>query len=215
MKRASDTVLGHNMFIYTENNPVMNTDSTGYCYDYSDEDNDGSRDANQTDGCGSGGSVWDPFGGSNKTSSGGGTWGGNVSVGGVSGSSGTINDIFPTGINSGSGSSLSGSYASTIYDFWGKFVFSGNGVIFSQYESWDAIYEYVAYLREHNLATKPGIKGGGNYLNYDGLLPSGTYKEYRVSSSPGSYERLLFETSTGVWIYTPNHYHTFIYLGAT
>jgi len=65
------------------------------------------------------------------------------------------------------------------------------------------------------LATKPGIKGGGNYLNYDGLLPSGTYKEYRVSSSPGSYERLLFETSTGVWIYTPNHYHTFIYLGAT
>jgi RHS repeat-associated protein len=29
--QASDTVLGHNMFTYTENNPVMNTDPTGYC----------------------------------------------------------------------------------------------------------------------------------------------------------------------------------------
>jgi len=31
MLKASSTVLSHNMFIYTENNPVMNTDSSGYC----------------------------------------------------------------------------------------------------------------------------------------------------------------------------------------
>lgn len=31
MLKASNTVLGHNMFTYTENNPVMNTDPTGYC----------------------------------------------------------------------------------------------------------------------------------------------------------------------------------------
>lgn len=31
MLKASNTVLGHNMFAYTENNPVMNTDANGYC----------------------------------------------------------------------------------------------------------------------------------------------------------------------------------------
>lgn len=30
MLKASHTVLGHNMFAYTENNPVMHTDPTGY-----------------------------------------------------------------------------------------------------------------------------------------------------------------------------------------
>lgn len=31
MLKASHTVLGHNMFTYTENNPVMHTDPSGYC----------------------------------------------------------------------------------------------------------------------------------------------------------------------------------------
>lgn len=39
--KASDTVLGHNMFAYTENNPINNRDDSGYCsfsinYDFSD-----------------------------------------------------------------------------------------------------------------------------------------------------------------------------------
>ncbi len=31
MLKASNTVLGYNMFTYTENNPVMNVDPSGYC----------------------------------------------------------------------------------------------------------------------------------------------------------------------------------------
>ena len=38
MLKASNTVLGHNMFIYVENNPVMYTDSTGYSCDFYDEE---------------------------------------------------------------------------------------------------------------------------------------------------------------------------------
>ncbi|MGD9909804.1 MAG: RHS repeat-associated core domain-containing protein [Candidatus Izemoplasmatales bacterium] len=54
--KASNTVLGHNMFSYTENNPVNFVDFGGYCYDWTDEDGDGDRNDQQDDGgCGSGG----------------------------------------------------------------------------------------------------------------------------------------------------------------
>ncbi len=37
MIQSSSSVLGNNLFTYTENNPVMNVDPTGYCYELVDE----------------------------------------------------------------------------------------------------------------------------------------------------------------------------------
>lgn len=56
MLKASNTVLGHNMFTYTENNPVMNTDPTGYIYCFMNAN----QDVN-SNGCIGGGRGSSPF----------------------------------------------------------------------------------------------------------------------------------------------------------
>ncbi|MDL2295918.1 hypothetical protein LJC18_03885 [Lachnospiraceae bacterium OttesenSCG-928-E19] len=64
---------------------------------------------------------------------------------------------------------------------------------------------------ENNLANH---KGGKDYINKDGKLPEGQYKEFDLNPSQkgvarGS-ERIVIEKNTGKTYYTPDHYETFI-----
>ncbi|MCD4827674.1 MAG: EndoU domain-containing protein [Acholeplasmataceae bacterium] len=108
MLKASNTVLGYNMFTYTENNPVMNVDPSGYCYLYTDDDGNTSESLY---GCASGGGVGTPVGG------------GGILGGGGSRFTGTIpyNDVYNTDINSGMGNMIF-TYGPTYYWMTGTYI---------------------------------------------------------------------------------------------
>ena len=72
------------------------------------------------------------------------------------------------------------------------------------------VYEFVL---SHNYSPPPGYKGGSAYNNETGLLPpGGDYLEYRIYTTPGSAERLVFDRKRSApdnaW-FSGDHYASF------
>jgi guanyl-specific ribonuclease Sa len=78
------------------------------------------------------------------------------------------------------------------------------------------ILEVYHFVLDHNWSPPPGLKGGKPYLNTNGKLPPGDYREYDIYPAPAGGgrgpKRLVMDKNDPVgnsW-YTADHYVGFV-----
>ena len=77
--------------------------------------------------------------------------------------------------------------------------------------------EVLDFVRSHRGAPPPGYKGGKEFLDKQGQLPPGSYREYdidvHVSGVHRGTQRIVVDSVSGQAYYTPDHYATFVPFG--